>query len=698
VSGQNANAASPVRLIPAIGVVLSFAAAWLGVASAQTLTADELARHIEPPFRLGEPVNDKGVWTIVNLDGTESGFIFETEPLAPIPGFSGAPVNVLVTIDRDGRFLDAELIGHNEPIFVSGLGPEPFHAFIAQHKGLSISDSISIGQPYGSAERASSHVYIDGVAKATASVRIAHQSILAAALAVAREKMKGVSTGPSPRPDPDYREQLTWDDLVNQGIVRHLAVTNAEVDAAFAGSEWAFDDPEAAANPQALYIDLWAVDIGPPSIAAAVLTESSLDSLRRFMEVSTFDEPILVIETARHGLVGEEFTRNTVPDSISAEQDGLPVTLRDADRVIETRAGVPQGRALILRTDRRLGFDPTRPWTLTLQAVRAHGSFMPTIGQRPFSLEIAAPERFFIKPAAPAQPLPAWQEAIINRAPDLAAAGLLLSLFVPAMLFGQSRMAALNRRPIARLAVLAVTIGFIGWWGQGQLSIATPLGILRTLVDGGSLSFLLYDPFSLLIWTVVIMSFVLWGRGLFCGWLCPYGAMQEFTAYAGRKLGLTQIALPPAWDARLVYLKYLILAGMVVAALAVPSLLDALIEIEPFKTAITTFFVREWWFVAYAVFWLALSAVMFKGFCRYICPLGAVMAIGGFLRIRNWIPRRKACGSPCQLCKVRCNYGAIKPSGAIAYQECFACLDCVTIHDDPRQCVPLVLAARGRSL
>ena len=74
------------------------------------------------------------------------------------------------------------------------------------------------------------------------------------------------------------------------------------------------------------------------------------------------------------------------------------------------------------------------------------------------------------------------------------------------------------------------------------------------------------------------------------------------------------------------------------------------------------------------------------------------MAIGGLLRGRDWIARRTECGSPCQLCKVKCQYGAIKQTGEIRYDECFQCLDCVTIHDDRAQCVPLILAAKGRSL
>jgi polyferredoxin len=248
-----------------------------------------------------------------------------------------------------------------------------------------------------------------------------------------------------------------------------------------------------------------------------------------------------------------------------------------------------------------------------------------------------------------------------------------------------------------RLVILAVIVGFIGWWGQGQLSIVTVLGVIRTAIDGGSYGFLLYDPFSLLIWAVSIAGLIAWGRGLFCGWLCPFGALQEFAHHLGKALRLPQIEPSQAWDQRLKWLKYVVLGGLIGVVFLAPDEVDKVAEVEPFKTAITTFFMREWYYAAYAIFWLILGMVMFKGFCRYVCPLGAVMAIGGLLRGRNWIERRAECGSPCQLCKVKCKYGAIKQTGEIQYNECFQCLDCVAIHDDRNQCVPLILAARRQS-
>ena len=235
-------------------------------------------------------------------------------------------------------------------------------------------------------------------------------------------------------------------------------------------------------------------------------------------------------------------------------------------------------------------------------------------------------------------------------------------------------------------------------WGQGQLSVVTVLGTLRALILDQGLAFLLFDPFSLAIWVAVIFGFFYWGRGFFCGWLCPYGAMQEITGYLGEKMGIKSLKVPPKWDRHLKKVKYAILLILAVMTFFAPGALDYAVEVEPFKTAVTTYFIREWYFTIYAIFWLILGLFIFKEFCRYVCPLGAFMAIGNALRMKNWIKRRPQCGSPCQLCQVRCKYQAIEKTGKIAYSECFQCLDCVTIHEDKNTCVPLVLMQKGRKV
>ncbi len=666
-------------------------------AYAAQLSESETAARVEPPYQLGERIENSDVWTLVNLDGAEAGYVFESEPLAPIPGFSGIPINLLVAMDKQGKLLKVEILRHNEPIFVSGLGPAPFHEFFAQYRGLSIYDAMSVGVPYGRVEGASSQIYLDGVTKATASVRIAHESIIAAANAVARQKMEGLALGPSPAPDMTLDEELSFAELVEQGIARRHRVSNRQMQELYRDSLWQEDDPIALAEPDAVYLDLWIIDIGPPAVARAVLDDDGLAQLENFHSISPHDEPILLIDQGRHGLVSGDFVRNTEPDLIGAEQDGLPVALRDADLELTLKSGLPRGHQIVLRTDRRLGFDPTRPWRLTLKSVRAHGSFMPRLGVRDLSFEHQSPARFYLVPEVE-QRLTPQQVAVLGRLPDLYLVTAFVLLLALVLWHYQQRLADWRYFGPVRIGFLLLMTVFVGWYGQGQLSIVTVLGTLRALLQSHSLSFLLFDPFSLVIWGFVLLSFLYWGRGFFCGWLCPYGAMQEFAGFIARRFGLPQLRIGNGTDRWLKKLKYLILAALVLMSIFAPAALDIAIEVEPFKTAVTTYFVREWYFVAYALLWLALGLVLFRGFCRYVCPLGAFMALGGLLRMRNWIPRRAECGTRCQLCAVRCQYNAIEAPGRIAYDECFQCLECVTIYGDANTCPPLVLAQKGRTL
>ena len=90
------------------------------------------------------------------------------------------------------------------------------------------------------------------------------------------------------------------------------------------------------------------------------------------MSISTTDDPVLLIDTARYGLVTDDLMRNTLPDLISADQGGFPVAFRDADIYFEINRDLPNdiqdGAALILQTDRRLGLDPAAEWTLQVKA------------------------------------------------------------------------------------------------------------------------------------------------------------------------------------------------------------------------------------------------------------------------------------------------------------------------------------------
>ena len=80
------------------------ALAWLFIAhcaSAEGLPRERIEDFIVPPMSLGEALNDKGVWQLLNSGGAETGYVFETSVMAPLPGFSGAPINILVVLDLE---------------------------------------------------------------------------------------------------------------------------------------------------------------------------------------------------------------------------------------------------------------------------------------------------------------------------------------------------------------------------------------------------------------------------------------------------------------------------------------------------------------------------------------------------------------------------------------------------------------------
>ncbi|MCA1770506.1 MAG: 4Fe-4S binding protein [Halomonas sp.] len=204
------------------------------------------------------------------------------------------------------------------------------------------------------------------------------------------------------------------------------------------------------------------------------------------------------------------------------------------------------------------------------------------------------------------------------------------------------------------------------------------------------------DPMMFLLWGFVAVTLLLWGRGVYCGWLCPFGAMQELISAVAIKLKVPQFELPFAVHERLWALKYIILLGLFALSLQSLGQAEIYAEVEPFKTAVLLKFQREWGFVLYAVVLLVISAFNHKFFCRYICPLGAGLAIPARIRLFDWLRRHKECGKPCQICANECHIQAIHPDGRINPNECHYCLDCQVTYYNDKKCPPMVVQRKKR--
>ena len=205
---------------------------------------------------------------------------------------------------------------------------------------------------------------------------------------------------------------------------------------------------------------------------------------------------------------------------------------------------------------------------------------------------------------------------------------------------------------------------------------------------------LLIEPLILIIAAYTLVSLVLIGRGVFCGWLCPFGALQELLGQFARALRLPQWVPSAAVEARLRYGKYASAAVLLALAFVSIETAESAAEIEPFKTAITAKFTRAWPYVLYAGALLALGLFIERAYCRFLCPLGGVLAALDRFHLLDRLRRRAECGSPCRRCEAACPVRAIEKSGRIVTAECFQCLDCQVEYFDDRRCPPLVAARR----
>ena len=407
---------------------------------------------------------------------------------------------------------------------------------------------------------------IDGISKATVSVRIINESVLAAALLVSRRKLgfgAGKGAGGLARVRTDMPGAMTFQRLLDDGLVRYLRVSNAQIEKLYAGSDGARLDEAALRQPDEVFIDLYLACVSVPSVARSLLSDASLAKLKPWIEPG--DQAILVISSGRHRVPGDDFTRGGIPERLLLRQHQLAIDMRDLDLDLKLAPGVrvPADASLtVFRVPAEAGLDPGAAFDFTVPVTRSKGQFYPERITRELPMTYRVPSRFLI--AVPGDTN--WHAAWIARRGDLLILALGLAVLAVALSMPRKLSADGRRFGWFRFAYLLFVIGFIGYYAQAQLSIVNLTGIVQALVAGRSLSFLLHDPMTVALWAFVLVSLLLWGRGTFCGWLCPFGALQEFAGKLARLCKLPQLKVSRAMDVRLKRLKYVALALILASA------------------------------------------------------------------------------------------------------------------------------------
>ncbi|WP_223530240.1 transcriptional regulator NosR [Pseudomonas sp. BF-B-26] len=629
--------------------------------------------------------------------GKVIGYVFQSLDVVDIPAYSGKPINTQVILDTAGVIQDAYVLEHHEPILLIGIPEAKLHGFSAKYKGVKVSQRVVVG--HSSDPNA---VTVDAIAGATVTAMVVNEVIMRAAHDVAVSLKLIEDTGGVARKPAtvrlDFFEPATWEQLTGNGAIRRLNLTRGQVDAAFKGTDAEGVENAAADQVDETFIELYTADLNPPTIGRALLGDNQYRFLMQ--DLKPGEQAIAVLGRGLFSYKGSGYVRGGIFDRVQLRQFGNVISFRDMDhqRLSDVFAkGMPEFTEMSIFIVREPAkFDPGSPWSLELLVRRQTGPVSGTFSS--FELAYQLPEPYLERPLPSAEELaaleeasrPMWLNIWYQKSFQITVLGTAL-LLLTAILFLQDKF---TRRPHflhwLRRGYLVFTVVFIGWYALGQLSVVNVLTFTHALFDHFRWELFLTDPLIFMLWVFAAASILLWGRGVFCGWLCPFGALQELINEAARKLKIPQYELPFAVHERLWAIKYIILLLLFGISLESMSTAELFAEVEPFKTAITLRFDRQWWFVLYAVALLVINLFTRKVYCRYICPLGAALAIPSKFRLFDWLKRRKECGTPCQLCAKECEIQAIHPDGRINANECHYCLDCQMTYQNDNKCPPLI--------
>ncbi len=691
------------RLLLAVALLFGMLSLSPAFAATPTLLEQRIEQFFPEATVISEPEGEYRVRTLSDAEGTVYGYAFESIDVFNIPAYSGKPVNMGILLDTEGVIVDAYVLEHHEPILLIGIPEQRLHDFNARYAGIKADQRVVVGRSSDP-----NAITVDAVSGATVTVMVINEIVMRAAQEVgASLGLVQAHSGARGRPSTvreDVYQPANWSELTGDGSVRRLLLSNADISRAFRGTEAEGIDEVPADRADDTFIDLYAAWLNAPTVGRNLLGDNQY---RFLMEELKPGEHAVAVLGNGYSFKGSGYVRGGIFDRVQIRQFGNILSFRDLDhiRLYDLMAeGAPRFQEMaifILREEAR--FDPGAPWTLELLVRRQTGPVDSIFTS--FELPYETPEQYIERPIPTPEELRAIEEAnrpmwvnIWYQKSFQVGVILVALLLLTIILFFQDNFA---RHPNflrwLRHGYLTFTVVFIGWYALGQLSIVNVLTFVHALVTEFRWELFLSDPVIFILWTFTAASILLWGRGVFCGWLCPFGALQELINEIARKLRIPQYELPFVVHERLWAIKYIILLVLFGISLESMMLAEKAAEVEPFKTAIMLKFDRQWWFVLYAVILLVVNIFTRKVFCRYMCPLGAALSVSSRVRLFDWLKRRKECGNPCQLCAKECEIQAIHPDGHINHNECHYCLDCQMTYHNENKCPPLILKNKRKT-
>jgi len=222
------------------------------------------------------------------------------------------------------------------------------------------------------------------------------------------------------------------------------------------------------------------------------------------------------------------------------------------------------------------------------------------------------------------------------------------------------------------ISFIVLVLSIWGFAGTHNLCpwavIEVPILMLR---HGSGLFFV----WGILIGLLGIISTFIYPR-IFCGWICPLGTLFDFLGNIGQKLHINSKRIPHWLNEKMRIFSYGVLLFIVLATIVKGSLVC--------QIACPAFWICAVWKtyipIATAIIlllWLALSLRVKRGFCRYICPYGALL--GTFAPISHYaVVRNLEVCNNCNLCNLSCPMGIdITQELVVKSAHCIGCGDCI---------------------
>jgi polyferredoxin len=243
------------------------------------------------------------------------------------------------------------------------------------------------------------------------------------------------------------------------------------------------------------------------------------------------------------------------------------------------------------------------------------------------------------------------------------------------------------------ILVIAVRHAVVGEGGElvtASWEAYCPMGGLETLyraiTSGGS--FVSHVHLSNVVVLIATLAVALVARNAFCGWLCPFGFIQEmisrFSAFVQKRVRPVRMAVKTlrtkaaglaVLDRYLRFLKYIVLIWSVGGAAAYGFMVFR--DVDPWAGLWGLLELSFGFGTVVLLVVLVASLFVERPWCRYACPLGAATGIVSKLSPFYLKREAEACKN-CAICTKACPMGLpVHTATTIKSVDCVGCLECL---------------------